>query len=1038
MAKRILVVVFALLTMGAQAFSQSVSGKVSDASGATPGVNVFIKGTTTGTMTDADGNYSLSGVNSSSVLVFSSIGYLTQEITVGSQKVINVFLKEDAETLDEIVVVGYGTQKKSSLTSSITAVDTKKLNERTMPVLANALQGLTPGVEIRQASGRPGYSTNAFDIRGSSRSTFSSNSPLVIVDGLVGGIESVNPNDVENISVLKDAAAASIYGARATGGVILITTKKGSAGKVSVNYNGTYGVETNPLGRLKNHFLSTQDWMRAYNEGSVLDGAAPIYSDAQIAEYNGTDPDKPAYSTWLDWCRFSSPVTSQNISVRGGNDKIRAYAAVGYMWQDGILPNDDYKRYNGQFNLDWNVTKKLEANLTFSYRRQNISRPNASVSTGVLRPILNAPNIPAYWSNGNAANGTLGNGPYLCENGGNSLTNSDAFRINADLKYEIIPGLNLKYNFGTTISYSSTNTFYATYLKPTGSFSDTPVITTLNNRTTPEASESWSASHYISHLVTLDYAKKFGKNHDFYAMVGFQSEENKDDSINAYALGFVNNSLRKLAATTGTGTDINGSGSGSDWAMASFIGRLTYNYAEKYLLEVTARYDGSSRFSSANRWALFPAVSAAWRINNENFMKNADWLSNLKLRASWGQLGNQGSSLYPFAALVSFGTWYFGNGASKTASLGTVPSPSLSWETKSTVNLGLDYGFFNQRLTGSFDWFKDRTKDILATPTVPTTYGASAPVQNVYVVDNRGWEFVIRWADRIGDFNYEVGFNMADARDKVVSLGELGSYDKRYCDGEKKVVISGDTYYGEGSSMNSLYYYHDDGLFVDQAELDSWKATLKNTNPFTNTKPGDIKFLDNNGDGEINSNDRFFSNLDSNPHYIYGFNLGGSWKGFDLSLVFNGVLQRYTFRNRDGHYMTGNRLHFSLIDSNYENRWTPENPDKYADQPRLTLNNWISNDFSPCLSAATQYHLRNLGYLRLKNLQFGYTIPQKFTQKFKIAKLRVYFSGENLFYIAPGYTEYMDPESFWTTGDSSSSVYYGPSKSYTGGISITF
>ncbi len=1016
---------------------RTISGKLTDSNGEPvigAGV-VVVEDPSNGTVTDANGYWSIT-TQPGNTLRFSSIGMKTMDMKVGNSNTLNLTMDSDNLALDELVIVGYGTQKKSSLTSSITTVETEKLEERVMPHLSNALQGLTPGVEIRQSGGRPGFSTNKFDIRGSSRSTFSSNNPLVIVDGIVGDLESVNPNDVENISILKDAAAASIYGARATGGVVLITTKKGSSGKVSINYNGTYGVEVNPISRLGKHILSSQDWMRANNEGSANDGNAPIYSEAQIAEYDGSNPDKP-YSHWLDgWLPKSSAITSHNVSVRGGNERLRAYSSVGYLWQDGLFKQDDYKRYNGQINLDWTINKKLSADVSLSYSHVDRMQPIDARGDNI-RMILYPPINPIKWSSGYYSTSTCVN---LFENAGNILSDSDNLRMNAGLKYEILSGLNLKYSYGMVLGYGKTNTYKARYQQGTKSPSVVP-----NFNAAASVSESWSNSRYQSHLITLDYSKTFGMKHNLYAMVGFQSEEDINHGISASSKYFVNNSLRELAASTGKGLDRTGNGDGTQWAMASFIGRITYNYAEKYLLEATARYDGSSRFSPTNRWGFFPSVSAAWRINNESWMKSADWLTNLKLRASWGQLGNQGSALYPFATLVNMGTQTFGNGQVATAGFGVAPSTTLTWETKTTINAGLDFGFWDQRLTGSVDVFRDLTDGILGTPTLPTTFGASAPVQNSFTVANRGWEFNIKWADTVGDFAYEVGFNMSDARDKVLSLGEFGSYDERFADGKKKVIISSagqGLYYGEGTSINSLYLYQTDGLFYDQAELDSWKAALKNTGPFKNTKPGDIKFIDRDGNGEINSNDRYFdTKRDINPHFIYGMNFGARFKNFDLSMVFNGVLQRLNFRNRDGHYMTGNRLSFALIDVNYNERYTNDNPNKWAYQPRVTLNNWISNAYSPCLCDPCEYMLVNLGYIRLKNLQFGYTIPQRLTQKAGVSKLRIYFSGENLFYIAPGYKELLDPESFWSTvpsGDSSGTVYYGPSKALTGGISITF
>ncbi|MDR1722306.1 MAG: hypothetical protein LBR84_00005, partial [Tannerella sp.] len=363
---------------------------------------------------------------------------------------------------------------------------------------------------------------------------------------------------------------------------------------------------------------------------------------------------------------------------------------------------------------------------------------------------------------------------------------------------------------------------------------------------------------------------------------------------------------------------------------------------------------------------------------------------------------------------------------------GTPPDLDLSWERKTTTNVGLDFGFLNNRLSGSFDWFYDRTSDIIGTPTIPTTFGASAPVQNTYTIDNRGWEIELKYMDKIGDLTYTVGGNISDFRDKVVSLGGLGSIDPRYDGG--KIVLSSDTYYAEGLARNGFYLYQTDGLFVDQAEID---ASIK---PSSLTKPGDIKFIDRNGDGQLNSNDRYLSTKTTTPHYIFGFNLGAEYKGFDLSAIFTGVGERWAMKHRI--YTTNNRFDMVLFKNNYERRWTYENPDKWADQPRLTTNNWLSGEFATITGSACEYHLRNYAYIRLKNLQVGYTLPQRLTKMFYVSKLRLFFTGENLFYFAPGYTEtaMLDPEADYrfSDGADSGNTVYGPTKLFSGGISITF
>ncbi|MDR1456106.1 MAG: TonB-dependent receptor [Tannerella sp.] len=1002
-----------------------ITGTVVDRTGEPViGANIVEKGVAiNGSITDVDGKFSLE-VSPGATLTVSYIGYVTLEVAVANRTTLNITLEEDTRVLEEVVVVGYGTQRKESLTSAITSVNTELLESRSIPKLATALQGITPGVYIRQTVGRPGYSAATVDIRGASMGTFSSNGALVLIDGVVGGIDDVNPNDVENISILKDAAAAAIYGSRATGGVVLITTKKGTAGKTTVTYQGTFGAQQSMLANWKNKFVDSQTWMRANNEAFLNDGGTAPYTEEMIAQYDGSDPAKPARTQVFDW--METPMQYQHdISVRGGTEKLKTYLSAGYLSQDGLLPNDDYRKFTFLGNLNWKPFERLEIAVNAFYSKENTTRPaGGGVGQQVRALLIAAPIYPFYYPNGHYYTGTAYQS--LAE-GGNILYDYDRYRISADLKFELFKDLFLKYTLSSNNFFNRENSFtriYALYDEAGG--------ITGTNRAYSTASESWGATQYLSHLVSLDYSIRTG-DHSITAFAGFQAETNRQDNISASRNRFINNELRELSASVGSGLDFTGNSSADEWAMASLIGRATYAFKDRYILEGTVRYDGSSRFSPKQRWALFPSASAAWRIREEAFMKDVDWLSNLKLRATWGKLGNQGSALYPFATTVGRGSYAFGGGTVTTTSTGTPPDLDLSWETKTTANLALDFGLLDSRLSGSFDWYYDRTKDIIGTPTVSSLFGASAPVQNTYTIDNRGWELELTWRDRIGDVTYTVGGNISDSRDKVVSLGGLGSTDPRYDGGH--IVIGGTTYYAEGRPRNGFYLYQTDGLFVDQNEIDNSVIP-----PNGLTRPGDIKFIDRNGDNQLNSDDRYFSTKTTTPHYFYGFHLGAEYKGFDFTAVFNGVGERWDIRVGDGHYTTGNRHHFNLFQSNYDNRWSPENPDKWADQPRLTDNNWISGEFSTLFGSPTEYHLRNYKYIRLKNLQAGYTLPRQLTEKCYVSRLRVFFTGENLFYHAPGYTEYTDPESVLSTtdGGNSGTVYYGPSKVFSGGVSITF
>jgi hypothetical protein len=449
---------------------------------------------------------------------------------------------------------------------------------------------------------------------------------------------------------------------------------------------------------------------------------------------------------------------------------------------------------------------------------------------------VNAPIYPAYYANGHYRPGAY----QQLQEGGNTLYDYDRYRVSADLKFELFKGLFLKYTLSSNSLFEQNNSFMrlVTSYDEEGEISS---IATASGSSYSTASENWGTTKYLSNLVSLDYSVKTG-NHSLTAFAGFQTESNRYDGISASRSRFINNELRELSAAVGSGTDFTGNSSADEWAMASLIGRATYAFKDRYILETTVRYDGSSRFSPEHRWALFPSVSAAWRITEEAFLKDVEWLNNLKLRATWGQLGNQGSSLYPFATTVGRGSYAFGNGTVTTTSVGTPADMNLSWETKTTTNLALDFGFLNNRLSGSFDWFHDKTKDIIATPIISSIFGASAPVQNTYTIENRGWELELKWTDRIGNVTYFVGGNISDSRDKVISLGGLGSTDPRYEGGR---IILGNTYSAEGRARNGFYLYQTDGLFVDQNEIDN------SVKPSNLTRPGDIKFVDRDGNGEI-------------------------------------------------------------------------------------------------------------------------------------------------------------------------------------------
>jgi len=1004
---------------------QKVTGVVTDKEGVPlPGVYVVVPGTTFGSMTDSQGRYEIVIPPGSKILTFTFIGMQSQEVLIDGQSKIDVVLLESTVSMDEVVVIGYGTARREDLTSAITTVQTELIENRPVLRLSTSLQGLTPGVYIRQQTGRPGYSASTIDIRGASMGTFSSNPPLYIIDGIVDNINNINPDDVDKISILKDAAAASIYGSRSTGGVILITTKRGSAGIPVINFSSLVGIQKRPTGDYS--LINTAEWMRANNEAARLDGSPDIYSAEAIAKYeNSTDPQLPVKSQWMDWFPETALQQKYNLSIKGGTEKLNIYGSTGYDRQGGFLPNDDYGRMSFLLNVNYVPVKKLEIKTTVSYLKEDITRP-LLVNDIIRNTFCTPPTTPFYLPNGDYNNVTIWgyNPAYRVKEEGNTLYDSDLLRMGVTFSYEIFEGLKLNLASSTNLNYYTYN-----YLYKKIPYRNNDGEIYKYNRADPIVEETWTKGAYFNNQILLEYNKRLEK-HFFNVVGGFTSEDERTDFIRSRATGFPNNEIRQVSGTTATGDKKETTTSAEDWAIASFIGRLIYSYKDKYLFETSFRYDGSSRFSPRQRWGFFPSASLGWRITEENFMKDLTPISNLKLRLSYGELGNQGSTLYPFAERISTtGTAAFGNGMVATAVIGSPVYLGLTWEKKRTGNFGVDFGFFNNRLSGSFDYFYDRTSNIIGRPVVPTTFGASAPIQNTYTIDNKGYEIDLRWNDQVGKLNYFISFSFSDFRDKIISLGGIGTTDERF--GEGLVQISTNTYLQEGKPRNLFYLYRTNGLFVDQEELDN-HAFISNL-----TRPGDICFIDVTEDGKITVADMVPDNKGTTPHYFFGLNLGLEFMNFDLSAIINGIGERWDYRNNGGVYLTGVRPTLAIIKSNYDNRWTEENPDKWADQPRLTQNNWIANTYSTLFTGPAEYHLRNFGYLRVKNLQLGYTIPTNMTTKIKINKLRVFLAVENILTFTPGYTEPIDPESVMNY-TAEGSAFFGQPEIYNFGLSVTF
>jgi len=1012
----------------------SVSGKVTDPSGAPlPGVSVVIKGTSVGVITDVHGSYSLANIPSDAVLIFSFVGMKPNEVAVAGKKNVNVAMEEETFGIEEVVAVGYGTQRKSSLTSAITTVDTDQIQNRSVPNLTGALQGITPGLFIRQASGRPGASPVEFDIRGASRNTFSSNPALVIIDGMPGDYNTVNPADVESISILKDAGSAAIYGARSTGGVVLITTKK-AKGAFSIDYDGQVSMQQSPI--LNNlDFLNTAEFMRFGNVAAKNDADAtgdpyvPKWTNDQIsaAESGNGYPKK---SEWTSWIPKSMLMHNHNLTMSGNEGKLNYYTNIGYLKQEGLMPNDNYNRNSIQLNLNYLPTKRLEVDLKVGYYGEIAKGPIYDIDAGYFNALRGAlltdPTIPFKYPNGkynHLAWAVPGNPLYLFENAGDKIERANLFRGNLNVNYEFIKDLKLKISAGSRLRYTDRNRLSKKTrleLEDGSLYQYYPDVTSVG--------QNFYKAYYYNTSFILDYKKIFG-NHNLYGMIGYTEEKERNEELAGSKRNFINSELRQINASIGTKDDQSVSAGANEWALASFIGRFTYDYNSRYLFEFTARRDGSSRFSPGKKYAFFPSFSAGWRITEEEFLHFSDIVSNLKVRASYGKQGNQGKELYPTAQKLGINTAIdvFGSSPVTGVTLGSPVNENLSWETKTTTNIGLDYGFFKDRLTGTIDVYNEMTDDIITTPSAPAAYGASAPIINAWSIQNKGFEFVCKWSERKNDFTYSVGFNLSNTNDKIKKF-QQGNTIEGF---DKSVLLTGFTFVTEGRSQNELYGYKSDGLYVSQAEIDA--------DAFTNysPRPGEIKYVDVNNDGKINSSDMRPLGKSMTPHWVYGASFSAEYKGFDFSMIINGVGSRWNYRQWGGTYMLGYRPGPSVLRYVAEGAWSVENPDKHAEWTRPT------NDFGRlfghpwAFDSKSEWNIRNYKYLRVKNLQFGYTLPSHITDLVGIKKARIYFTGENLFTFAPGYKEPVDPEADAAYSDDAR-VYLGPLRTLSLGLSVTF
>lgn len=995
--------------------AQNISGKVASASGEPlQGVSVEVKGSTVGTTSRDDGSYNLNVPEGKNVLIFSLVGYITQEVSIGNRTTINITMEAGSKALDEVVVIGYGTEKKVNLTGSISTLAMKQKENMPITNASQALHGMG-GVWVNQAGGKPGQDFGSIRIRGVG--TTNNSNPLVLVDGIEYNMNEINPATIETITVLKDASAA-IYGSRAANGVILVTTKSGKKGKSEINYSFSHGiqdvtfmpdVEWDPIVYMVNKDLALR------NEGkTVVD-----YTDAQIDEYRkgmATNPYAYPNRDLFDEVLKKGYLQQHNLRFSGGSDKIIYSLALGYMNQDGILIAANHaNRYSIDLNVTSNVTEKIKIGGTVKSTYRKYFEPNGGTEAFFNSLFRSLPIMASYLPDGSYGSvvfatpglNVIGNPHARLREGNNEHASMRTLtKVFADVSLPF----NLTYsaNLGVDKSNGAADKLDG------ASRQFVPIVTTYHPITkvpnflnaTPYSYTYNEDNLYLSAYQTLSWQQKFNEKHNVSAMAGMSYTKFNNNFSSSQIFGFFDNSLTDLSAGS---INPQVTGRRTEDVLLSYFGRVGYNFKEKYLLDATVRYDGSSRFKEDRRWGLFYGLSAGWRLDQEGFFKNIDALSFIdlfKIRASYGELGNQAVNLYSYFATVNLGYDYaFNNTIAAGSAITSAVEPNISWETTHSYDIGTDISAWKGKLNITFDLFKKRTSDILRQVNIPAQVGGlTGPVKNIGVVDNTGYDFSISHRNNIGNFKYEVGGEFGYVKNRVVNLN-----------GER--IIGTRRITAEGYPIDSYFIYEAIGIYQTQEEVDK-SAKISNA-----VKPGYLKYKDQNNDGKINGDDRIITG-GSIPKYTYGFTINLGYKNFSLNSFFQGVqgVNLYPTANLATPYNNGAGVTKEWITDS----WTPTN--KNARLPILTTATGATENFQP-----STFFLKNGSYLRLKNIQIKYNLPVKLISRFKLTNLSVFANGENIL----TFTKFkdFDPEKIITQDN----IYEYPSlKTYSFGINATF
>lgn len=987
-----------------QTFSQSnsrvltgvVTDKVSNES--LPGAIVSAEISGKSTVTDQQGRFSLE-VSPNDKITIKMMGYEYQTLAITDQKILKIALDFSTSGLAEVVVVGYGTQKKVNLTGSVASVTAEDLQGRPVTAISTALQGLMPGVTIQSFSAQPGITGGTIRVRGVG--TLGNSNPFVLIDGIEGDLNILNPDDIESISVLKDAASSAIYGARGANGVILITTKKGkNTDKPSVGYSNYYGYQT-PT-RVP-EFLSSAEYIELLSESQRNVGRPITYDQVALEKaQTGSDPDYFSNTNWPDEIlKKRAGQQNHSVNINGGSNKTNYFLSYAYLNQDGLVTGNNFgaNRNNIRARINTEILDRLNVDAILGFVDRNYSQTawDTDDNSGVIYSATQiSPLVPLRFTNGTWGYGGGSNNPVAtATDGGYNRFRSEELTGNFSATLNILKGLNARAQYAITRENSKRELFTnkIDYRYP-GTDNIVWTNTQFNNLDNRDY-----INRYQNFTSTLDYDKTFNKQHVVTLLAGYSQESTSNEGFQAFRQNFADPNIQVLNG--GDQLIQRNSGSAYEWAIASYFGRVNYSFKDRYLLEGNFRFDGSSRFSEDNRWGFFPSISAGWIFSEESFFSG---IKNIvpfgKVRLSWGQLGNQyvGSGYYPYITSIgTVGTMPIGGTQTTGFARSILANSNLSWENITMQNIGLDLQFLSGKLNVTADAFIKETNDILLRVTLPDVLGFAEPEQNAGSVENRGLELSANWRDKIGEVGYGFSANFSNIKNKVTNLGGVPPN-------------LGDRLRQVGFPIDAFYGLEADGL-AQVSEFSFDPVTGRRTPNFpvisgdaSRIGPGDVKYKDLNNDGQITLADDRKVLGSAFPQYTFGFRGNLDWKGVDFSFFFQGA-------EKVNGYIAGPARHAFINESSnpqkiHLDRWTPENPD--ASYPRFTYQQQHNQRFS-------SYWLEDADYIRLKNVQLGYTIPQRLTSKFKLDRFRIYASADNIFTSSDYYYAY-DPETPVTSG----------------------